>query len=244
MSNDMPHFAKAPIVEALIGLDLQEKLPDSSLPLFAEMASHLGAEYTIREDIMLGEFKVEIGKPVDQSQSQLGYFVRSPDRLKVAHLRRDNFSLSRLAPYSDWGEFRDEAFRLWLIYRSEVGPVPLSIFRVRYINKLSWPAKSQMETYLKFYPHIPPGLPQTINGCFLQASYPLSKPYQGQFIQRLYAAPNQDSSQASFVLDHELAFSAVGLSDSQIWSGIDECRSLKNDYFRASITPEMEALIA
>lgn len=104
MSNETQHFERAPIVEAIVGIDLQEMLGDDSQPILKALGDQLQPAYPSREDIVLGQFKFEIGSGSQPKQEdiQLGYFFKSTDRLQVVQARKNGFGFSRLAPYQDW----------------------------------------------------------------------------------------------------------------------------------------------
>ena len=45
-------------------------------------------------------------------------------------------------------------------------------------------------------------------------------------------------------MDNDFSFAGIGLEDQQIWSAIDECRKLKNDFFASALTDKMKGLIS
>jgi len=238
------HFDKAPIVEAVIGIDFEETLPIEVLDGLRALASTFAHDYPTVEPMVMAEYKLQPGVPVTQIETPMGFFFRSADGLQVVHAKRTGFAFSRLAPYRNWHEFISEAKHTWGAYRGSVGPSSLGKFTVRYINRLSWPSGAPIEDYLAVYPHIPEGLPQTLGGCFLRLDYPLSTPYQGKLIQQIATVPEGDRAMVSFVLDNEFSFSAIGLSDLEVWDRVNTCRTVKNDIFLKSISDKMRGLIS
>jgi uncharacterized protein (TIGR04255 family) len=73
----------------------------------------------------------------------------------------DGFAMSRLAPYENWNAVRDEARRLWDIYRSIAKPSKLIRLAVRYINRIDMPLPlGDFKDYLRTVPDVSPDLPQ------------------------------------------------------------------------------------
>ena len=232
MVETLIHFDNAPIVEAIIGIQLRDTLTDDEVAALRPFAQTFCEHYPIVED------SLSSSGPLEGAEN--GLFVKSADGRRVAHLRQDGFAFSQLAPYTEWDEFRSEAKRLWHLYRRQVGDVPLSRFSVRYLNQMHVPVPAKIEDYLNFYPHIPDGLPQNVLNYFAQVIYPLREPYQGSFTQRLSPSISDDPSHASFILDHNFVFATEGLGEQEVWDAIEHCRKLKNDYFIASITEKMK----
>src|ERR1017187_1434521 len=190
MSSETLHFDKAPIVEAIIGVDLEEMLGEESLSGLKELGEQLQPSYPTSEDMKMGQYELKLGSQPKQTETHLGYFFKSADGLQVVHARRTGFGFSRLAPYQKWEAFFEEAKRIWLLYRQAIGPVRLTKWTVRYINKLFLPEGEHMENYLQVYPHIPEGLPQELYGCFLRLQIPVAEP-QGLLTQQLIGLPKE-----------------------------------------------------
>ena len=125
MSSETLHFNKAPIVEAIIGLDLEEMLGDDSLVALKGLGQRLLNSYPTCEDLRMSQFELTIGSQPKQMDTQIGYFFKSMDGLNVIHARRNGFAFSRLAPYQNWDVFLAEAKRSWTLYREVIGPIKL-----------------------------------------------------------------------------------------------------------------------
>jgi uncharacterized protein (TIGR04255 family) len=243
MSSEIPHFDKAPIVEAIIGVDLGEMLGEDSLNTLREFGEKLQPSYPTSEDMRLGEYEFKLGSQPKQTDTHIGYFFKSKDSLQIVHARRNGFGFSRLTPYQDWNAFFDEAKRVWSLYRLAIGPSRLSRWTVRYINKLVWPEDEPMESYLRVYPHTPEDLPQRIQGCFMRLEIPIDSP-QGLLTQQLVGLPKEQIGKVAFMLDNEFSFSAIGLSDDTLWERINASRDVKNKFFVNSITEKMKEIIS
>lgn len=243
MTSETEHFENAPIVEALVGVDLEEMLGDDSLDVLKKLGDSLQPKYPTREDIVMGQVEFALGKQPKQIDTPFGYFFKTSDGRQVIHARRNGFAFSRLAPYEHWEGFISEAKRTWILYRQAIGPSRLLKWTVRYINKLSWSAGERMEDYLQVYPHIPSTLPQDIQGCFMRLLIPIHSP-QGLLTQQLVLLPPEQVGKVSFMLDNEFTFSAIGLSDPALWERIESSREMKNKFFKDSITAKTKEMIS
>ena len=243
MTSEIEHFKNAPIVEALVGVDLEEMLGDDSLEVLRGLGNTLQPAYPTREDIVMGQVEFTLGKQPKQVDTPFGFFFKTGDGRQVIHARRNGFAFSRLTPYEHWESFISEAKRTWMLYRQTIGPSRLSKWTVRYINKLTWPDGERMEDYLQVYPRIPETLPQGIQGCFMRLLIPIDSP-QGLLTQQLVLLPPEQQGKVSFMLDNEFTFSAIGLSDSALWERIESSREIKNKFFVNSITTKTKEMIS
>lgn len=243
MSSETLHFDKAPIVEAVIGVDLEEMLSVEILGDLKQLGDEIHDSYPVCEDLRMGQVEWKPGsepKPID---TQIGYFFKSIDGLQIVHARRNGFAFSRLTRYENWNSFFVEAHRTWTLYRQVIGPAKLTKWIVRYINKVSWPENEPIEDYLRIYPHIPDDLPQQIVGCFMRLQFPVPS-QQGLLTQQLVGLPPQSPGEVTFMLDNEFSFPAMGLSDSEMWNRINSAREIKNRFFVNSITDKMKERIS
>jgi uncharacterized protein (TIGR04255 family) len=63
--------------------------------------------------------------------------------------------MSHLAPYENWNAVRDEARRLWALYRSIAKPSKLIRLAVRYINRIDMPLPlGDFKDYLRTVPDV------------------------------------------------------------------------------------------
>jgi uncharacterized protein (TIGR04255 family) len=224
-------------------VDLEEMLGEESLSGLKELGEQLQPSYPTSEDMKMGQYELKLGSQPKQTETHLGYFFKSADGLQVVHARRTGFGFSRLAPYQKWEAFFEEAKRIWFLYRQAIGPVRLTKWTVRYINKLFLPEGEPMGNYLQVYPHIPEGLPQELRRCFLRLQIPVAEP-QGLLTQQLIGLPKEEAGKEAFLLDNEFSFSAIGLSDETMWDQINSSRAVKNKFFVDSITPKMKEMIS
>ncbi|MGD0799776.1 MAG: TIGR04255 family protein [Terracidiphilus sp.] len=233
------HLLHAPIVEAVIAIKFAERLPENALSGLEECARRIQEIYPIKDVIRSQQFQVMLGVSTQsnvETPKPEGFFCKMSNDHRVVHLKLDSFGFSELAPYSSWNSFFPEARRLWEEHQRTIGTRPVDSWSIRYINRISWPEGAQREEYMRVYPHIPDGIPQDMVGCFMRLQIPVQRPTRGLFTQQLFTAPPLKSGMVSVVLDHEFSYSALGLTESALWTQIEQSREVKNDFFRASLT--------
>lgn len=136
------HLARAPIREALLDLRIGP-LPTEVLPILDEMARGIPDVERIDEMQAFSE-QIHIAdggrtRRVDSSSEPLGYRAVMDDGRFVLQLRRNGMTLSRLAPYSEWGEVLNLGRALWTERFSELEFTHATRLGVRYINHLRLP---------------------------------------------------------------------------------------------------------
>jgi uncharacterized protein (TIGR04255 family) len=236
-----PHFSKAPIVEALINIEVAP-LPDSIINDFRNIAQGISDSYPQKQDLSQLKSKVQFlpeGPQSSSSQSVIGFQAQSSDLKNVFQARLNGFSFHRLSPYSDWEVFRSEAYKLWSLYRNAAGPVQFQTFALRYINRLQIPSGERIERYLRVYPEIPSELPQTMSNYFVRLELPIEG--SGLLVIHQTLLPSDIANTAIVLLDLELRYSGLGLTDQAVWDRIESARVEKNRYFLACITDNMKA---
>src|SRR5438128_6949079 len=158
------HYNKAPITEALVDIrvELSSELRFEDLQAFKK---HVSSDYPTEETRNLGEGMIQFGAAVQATvqQKPWGLMFRNSSNTQIVQVRLDGFTFSRLEPYEDFPHLRDEARRLWHIYRELVRPKRISRVAVRYINQLNIPGTSiEPEDYLNTFPHLSDDLPTNL----------------------------------------------------------------------------------
>ncbi len=141
--------------------------------------------------------------------------------------------------------FRDEAFRLWKLYKDLVSPEIIRV-AVRFINKIDIPLSSQtaldFDDYLTAGPIVPKELPQgissfltrvVINDPEIDASAIITQAFE-QIVDPKYVPIIFDID----VFKQE----SKGLSEEEAWRTLEKLRHFKNRIFFASITEKIKEL--
>lgn len=246
------HYSKAPIVEALI--DLRIQTPSSlTVEKLKEIQSLVEGQYTRSEDVYFGEvnFRLEVGQEAqaNASQQHIGLHFIDHAKHQSFQARLDGFTFALAPPYSQWESFRDEARRLWNVYRSIALPEMVTRVALRVVNKFDIPLRQGLETseHLRIYPEIPADLTHgALGGFFMQLQLPQSDLNAMLVLNQARVAPPEPEF-VSIMLDidlfreqSELAWQA---DDELIWLLLEQFRTRKNEIFEACITDQMRELI-
>ncbi len=241
------HFGDlAPISEALI--DIQVTLPPSvTEATLKALHRKIEADYPQARARRRWESAFSINDSGESSRSDSigvdGWLFTSRDGKQVAQFRLDGFSANRLRPYERWEGLRDEARRLWEVYRDAVQPSIIRRVALRYINRLRIPLAADLDRYLTAGPRIPSVLPQQFHGFLTQIELPdLATGATATISQALES--ESSSSSNTIVLDIDVARGdPIDPSSSDLWGSLESLRTLKNRLFFASITEETRDLI-
>ncbi|OLE56380.1 MAG: TIGR04255 family protein [Cyanobacteria bacterium 13_1_40CM_2_61_4] len=240
------HYSRAPLTEALI--DIRVELP-GEVTLGNLSKVHVGQEkdYPRREETIIVHGKMSVGAEVGASATQTanGYRFVSKDERQIFQARLNGFTFNRLAPYERWESFRDEARRLWSIYRSIAAPKNITRIAVRYINRLDLPLPlKDFKDYLRTVPEISPKMKQGLSGYFMQLQIP-QEDLGAMLILNQTPIPPPAPNVVSVVLDIDLFCEGnVPSEEQQIWDRFEQLRMRKNEIFEACITDRIRRMIA
>ena len=247
----MPHYENAPITEALIDIrvELAPQLRFEDLQAFRK---HLGSDYPREETRALAEGMFQFGPQVQASAKQkpwgIVYFNASNNQ--VLQVRLDGFTFSRLKPYEDFEHLRDEARRLWDIYRELVRPERVTRLAVRYINqfniKTSAGGKIEPQDYFNVFPNVTDKLPAELRdfGPYLMNLHMHQPDLKGLLVLNQVMIPPALPETISIVLDFDLYVENPPVTNEpDLWVFFDRLRKRKNEYFEACITDKARELI-
>jgi len=237
------YYENAPITEALI--DIRVTVPDGvrleSLESIHERVkdSYPGKKKGVR---VLGQFSGGALLGASATQTDVGFFFSSLDGKLIFQARLDGFTFSRLRPYGSWPELRDEARRLWSVYREAIAPEKVTRVAVRYINQIDIPLlQIDYKDYFRTTPEVSPTLPQGLSGFFMQLHFP-QPDFGGLLILTETAIPPLSPETNSVVLDIDVFKMAAMFSDEEIWQLLETLRDRKNQFFEGCITDTTRAL--
>ena len=244
--SEQPQYTNAPITEAVI--DIRAGLPagaeTESLRQLYETESSV---YPTLQNVQQLKAELSTGDEVSTTTRQQlrGYVFKSEDDSQIVQVRRDGFTFSRLAPYRNWGEMRDEARRLWDRYRATAQPESIERVAVRYINRIDIPQESaSLEDYFLTYPEISAELPQHMRGFFLRTQLFFDDIKSALTLSQAQVAPAKPKS-ISIVLDIDLfRESDVPQEDNELWAFLEVLHTYKNSVFEGCITDKTRELIA
>ncbi len=244
----MPHYEKAPIAEALI--DIRTELPSKFS--FEELQT-LGQslpDYKQAETRNIAHGQFSFGRDVQAvaQQKPWGLVFRNGANTQVAQFQMNGFTFSRLKPYEDWERLRDEARKLWNLYRQLAQPTAITRVAVRYINVFDFPGgRVDLEDYLNVFPQLAESLPRELRD-YHQFLLNLQMPQddlKGLLILNQSVAQPTKTGFIAIVLDIDLSVGTpVIAGEGELWAIFDKLRERKNLYFEAFITDKARELIS
>lgn len=243
-----PTLSHAPVTEGLVDFRLRPLQP-ITLELLSQLDAQLNATYPIKKDIRTFEaaFKIgaEAGQPVFSSEQHIGYRYESKEAPFVFQARTDGFTVSHLAPYSNWKDLLAETKRLWEIYSAIVKGVIVIRIALRYINKIDFPGPAiDFDEYLTAGPKIPEGLPQGLIECLTRTVVPFDDHKATLILTQAFEPVQPASAILPVILDidvfHEGAYDS---QEGQFWQTLEDLHVLKNKVFFAAITEKTLELL-
>lgn len=229
------HYDTAPIVEAVLGFEI-DRLPPEKLALLPRMPGEFGDSY---RDVK----PIERGKNVSRlsSQDAEGFVFTSEDGKQLIQARSDGFWFSRLTPYDRWEPFIEEARRTWAIYRDIVGPSGIHTFHVRYVNLFLIPLGIPLHEFFNIYPAVPKRQ-KLFSSMLLFVRYDLEELPGNLTVVMFPSGPGGNSQSIKIGLDNTFRFKFR--EESAVWENIDHIRRVKNDNFQSQLTDRMRGMLS
>jgi len=242
---DRRHYSKAPIVEALIDIQIESESP-ISIDDIAMVADSLKTDFPTRLPLHVMEMGFTLapdGESEFSNQKQL-LGLRLDKVGRVLQIRTNGLTYSHLPPYTDWPKFSGEAQRYWEIYNNALNPVRAKRVAVRMINRIPLPAGDfQLDSCLNLYPTIPSTLPPDLQSLAMQLQLPMKHIDDASIaILQLYPAPPTTDGRA-IMLDIDFIIQrAIPIND--VFSTLNVLGDAKDDIFEACITDTTRDLIS
>jgi uncharacterized protein (TIGR04255 family) len=243
----VPHYSKAPIVEALI--DIQTRIPDSTtVDQLRGMHGLRSDEFpelmALERDTVKVQFTPFDPPSADGARVGYGFLSHSKDKSRAWRVTRDGFTYSQVGCYDRWEVLRDEARPLWDLYRQTISPEAISRVAVKYVNRFDLPLPIRdFKDYFRTYPEVSPVLPQGLAGLFTQLLIPYDD-LGAMLVLTQALVPPPRTEVVSFVLDIDLFVANISSSDDKsIWDLLEKLRTCKNEVFEGCITDAARELI-
>ncbi len=237
-------YENAPITEALVDIRV-DPAPVTTLKELEGIHELVREQYPVKKKQLQVQGQFSLGDEVGAvaRQDQIGFSFGSSDGKQVFQARLNGFTFSRLRPYGNWIELRDEARRLWCFYRSVIGPRKIVRIAVRYINQIDIPvARLDYKDYFYTTPEVSPLLPQELSGFFMQLQMPQPQ-FSGMLILTQATVAPPAPGMNSVILDLDVFKEEPGLTeDDQVWTTLEELRQRKNAVFEGSLTDRARSL--
>ncbi len=244
MLEEYPILKKAPITEALI--DICVKLPsDFDVKNISSIYQTIKEEYPEKHEQRISKvsFELKVDEPIKSSRANInGYRYISSDKKQIVQARLDGFTFSRLHPYIKWEELRDEAHRLWQLYKNITSPESITRVAVRYINNLNIPMPIRdFSDYLTAPPTVSEGLPQVVSSFLTRVV--IHEPSVGANAIITQALEQIVTDVAPIILDIDVfKLEPRGIVEKDAWEIIEKLRHFKNKVFFSSITDNLKEM--
>jgi len=238
----MPQYPRAPIVEAVIEFRLARPLAQQAL----EKAAHrLRGTYPFSEAETGMNVSFTSTGGIDTSPAWTGVKLSSIDRTDVVMFRTVSFACSRLAPYTEWGEFRRRGEAAWQAFRRQADSIALSRLGVRYVNRIDVPSESgsvNVQDYLTIFPTVPAAGAKLLTQYAMQVASAIGED-ECNFVLNTGSVPSPLIGYSSFVLDLDVyRESNLPLKDDTLWEIVERMRRHKNRLFESCITDRAREL--
>jgi uncharacterized protein (TIGR04255 family) len=246
MSNmpEQRYYSKAPIREAII--DVRVVLPDYiTLKNLHDLFPKIDADYPRQESSWLLQSQITAGPNVETSTNQtpIGYVYTSNDHKRVLNAGLAGFTFSQMEPYDRWEVFRDEARRLWQIYREFTDVLSVTRIGARYVNRIDIPSSSiDFKDFFRTIPEVSPDLPQGLSGYFMQLQIP-QEDIEAMVLINQFMAPPQSSENVSVILDIDVFQEPLQIVDDSFWASLEILHAKIDNVFEACITDRTRELI-
>ena len=235
------HLRNAPLREALIDIQFDERLTVSAIDRFVASVSN---QYPKRVDVFETVFGIHVdGSPseVETSRSAIGRRLEADNRPYVVQCRMTGFTVSRLSPYGMWDELRTEASELWDQFQAEVGRLEVNRIAVRYVNEINVPLPMvDFGEYFVCPPQVPEGLPQAMGGFLTRVVVPDDEHNCISVVtQAMDGPPLEGRTGASITVLLDIDVFRQGRLDpvrGDMWMRLDQLREQKNRMFFGHLT--------
>jgi len=242
-----PTLTKAPIKEALI--DIRVKLSsDFDVKKIDSIYEKIKETYPGKEEQTVSQIQLERqpGKESFKSFTKInGYRYLSTNKDKIFQARLDGFTFNRLPPYTIWEELRNEAKRLWLLYKDATSPEVITRVALRYINNLNIPMSMDFGDYLMAPPALPEGLPQGLDGFLIRLNVHIPELEANAIITQALEPMPVKSDKIPVILDIDVfkeKTEAPGIEEGEAWSLLERMRHFKNEVFFKFITEKLKEI--
>lgn len=238
-------LTKAPITEALIDIRIKAK-EDFDVARFLTLHDAISGQYPEKKTRHKWEGRFEFKKgetPITAGTETIdGYIFTSADGKQIFQTKIDGFTFNRLKPYDKWETFRDEAYRLWQLYRNLISPEIVRV-ALRYINKFDIPLPMRdFNEYLIAAPVVPEELPQGVSSFLTRVVIPDPETDASAIITQAFEQIVNPKS-IPIIFDIDIFKQKEVISEEDAWQTLDKLRHFKNRVFFASITEKTKELL-
>ena len=230
-----PHLRNAPIVEALIDIQVNPRA-DLEISAIRKFRESVKEDYPKEQGQRALHISLSLGQSLKTTQTDepLGFKYESADGLQVVQARLDGFTFSRLKDYETWDRLRDEAYRLWQMYEEISKPTSIKRVAVRFINQMN--LGLPLNEYLSAPPLVPPGVSNDVRS-FLTRTVIYDDSVDASVIMTQALKGIEEKGRVPIILDIDVfKVTTTEVNSDMAWMIIDSFHDIKNKIFFKSIT--------
>jgi uncharacterized protein (TIGR04255 family) len=231
-------LSRAPAREAVIDIRFERQVALDDIDRFVDRVL---PQFELKHDLF--EATIGFGPNGDAETSNKAIVGRRLDNQQthyVVQCHARGFTVSRLSPYGNWSEFRDQARRWWDDFVQSAGAQTINRIAVRYVNEIKIPrSMKDFDEYLTCPPQVPEDLPQEVSGFLTRVIVPDVKNRCVSVVtQALEQSFIDETGTVTVLLDIDVfrQCSIPSSGEAEVWAGLDELRDQKNRVFFAHIT--------
>lgn len=245
-----PVLSRAPIVEAIVDFRIRSDKEPISLEVLESFHESIKDSYPTKGETRLYQTSLVIDEKKEPQQQisgiLAGYRYESVDKKFVLQTSPDGFTLSRLAPYTNWDELLKETKELFEKFQNSVGEFSIVRTATRFINKLEIPANGPIDfdDYLTASPKIPESLPQLTYEFLSRNVIPCVEQSAMLILTQSFQIPIIHQVAIPVIIDID-AFVEKEFSGNlnECWATLGSLRDLKDLAFFGAITDKTVELI-
>jgi uncharacterized protein (TIGR04255 family) len=240
-------YSKAPIVEAVIDIQVESDAPPTQ-----EAIEAFAREFkeTLPVAHKLSRFNVSVGPDlpgghVTDHQTQ-GIKLSSNENNRALVIRPNGFTWSHLPTYTDWETFSGEAYLYWVKYVNAFNPGHVRRIAVRYINAIDVPQDVDLADYVTILPAFPDDLSDVVSGYSVNLNIPRPD-VSGSCMAIINTGleGSQVPGKMKLILDIDVyAAEVLGVAGSEVFDVLSRLRLAKNKIFEIAITDNLREIIA
>lgn len=230
-----PHLENAPIVEALIDIQVNPR-PELDIAEMRRFRESVKEDYPKEQEQRALHISLSLGqsRKTTQTDEPSGFRYESADGLQVVQARLDGFTFSRLKEYETWDKLRDEACRLWQMYEEISKPTSIKRVAVRFINQMN--LGLPLNEYLCAPPVVPPGMSNDLRS-FLTRTVIYDDSVDASVIITQALKGIEEKGRVPIILDIDVfKVTTTEVNSDMAWMIIDSFHDIKNKIFFKSIT--------
>jgi uncharacterized protein (TIGR04255 family) len=226
-----PHYARAPILEASITINV-EPLPVERFAILGMVGEKLGASYPkawVLSDFRSGYLEVSPGIS--------GMVFATGDGRMIVQARSDGFSFSQREPYENWDTFLTAARGAWECYKLVVAPSKVLRLTIKYVNSIKFPTGVPLRQLFNTYPAAPD--PDWLfESVSMHYRVSLSE-LPGLQLSVLMINNGTQEERGKMLIDNTFAIRVP--NEDVIWEMMPAIRKIKNGIFESQLTPQLKA---